>query len=229
VSDYALIFFVILNLYKNVMKFEVCILGSSAATPGVKRNLTAQTLNIRENFMLIDCGESTQIQMRRHKQSFQKLSYIFISHLHGDHCWGLPGLLSSMHLLGRKNTLEIFSPKGVKNWINLQLSLSETRLEFEVIYHELKEKTSQLILDHPVFEVYTLPLKHRIYCNGFLFREKIKNRKMKIGVVEKFKIPHFLSDVSVHYDCFIIRLLSFSNDKTYKFMTFKRFEPQIFY
>ena len=174
------------------MKFEVCILGSSAATPASSRGLTAQVLNIRENFMLIDCGEATQIQMRRFKQSFQKLQYIFISHLHGDHCWGLPGLLSSMNLLGRKTALEIFAPKGLKAWIEIQLKTADTYLDFPIIYHELITKTSTLILEHPVFEVYTVPLKHRVYCNGFIFKEKIKKRKMKENIVEDLQIPYYV-------------------------------------
>jgi ribonuclease Z len=152
--------------------FELTILGSSSATPTSKRHPTAQLLNIAERFFLIDCGEATQIQLRRYKIRFQRINQIFISHLHGDHYLGLMGLLSSLHLLGRRSEMHIYCPHGLKKIIDLQLELSGTQLNYEIHWHELNTEMPEVIYSDNLMTVETVILNHRIPCCGFIFREK---------------------------------------------------------
>ena len=152
--------------------FELTILGSSSATPTAKRNPTAQLLNVAERFFLIDCGEATQIQLRRFKIRFQRINQIFISHLHGDHYLGLMGLLSSLHLLGRKTPIQIFAPEGLKRIIDLQLEISGTVLNYEILWNEIDTVNAGIIFEDKLITVETIILNHRIPCVGFIFREK---------------------------------------------------------
>lgn len=163
--------------------FELLILGSSSAAPTSQRNPSAQLLNVAERFFLIDCGEATQIQLRKYKAKFQKIDHIFISHLHGDHFFGLPGLLSSMHLLGRKQSLTIYGPPELKEIIDKLNAASDTRMNYEVKWHFTKNKGMELLFEDEKVEVYSFPLKHRIFCTGFLFKEKPFPRK-----IDKFKL-----------------------------------------
>lgn len=168
--------------------FELLILGSSSAAPTSNRNPSAQLLNIAERFFLIDCGEATQIQLRKFKAKFQKIDHIFISHLHGDHFFGLPGLLSSMHLLGRKQPITIYAPSELKGIIDKINSVSETRLNYEVNWKFTSDKEMCLLFEDDKTEVYSFPLKHRIFCTGFLFKEKPLLRKIDKYHLEKFKV-----------------------------------------
>lgn len=152
--------------------FDLTILGSSSATPTSKRFPTAQLLNIAERFFLIDCGEGTQIQLRRYHIRFQRINHIFISHLHGDHYLGLMGLLSSLHLLGRKNPLHIYHPPGLRTIIELQLEMSGTVLNYTIEWHEHDLENPKLIFEDQLLSVETIILNHRIPCCGFIFREK---------------------------------------------------------
>lgn len=152
--------------------FELTILGSSSATPTAKRNPTAQLLNVAERFFLIDCGEATQIQLRRFKIRFQRINHIFISHLHGDHYLGLMGLLSSLHLLGRKNPIHIYAPEGLRRIIDLQLEISGTVLCYEIHWNQLDTDKPGIIFEDKLLTVETILLNHRIPCVGFIFREK---------------------------------------------------------
>ena len=129
-----------------MQNFELTILGCSSATPTSKRNPTAQLLNIAERFFLIDCGEGTQIQLRKFKIKFQRISNIFISHLHGDHYLGLPGLLSSMHLLGRTEDVHLFCPAELQEILEVQYKHSQTYLNFNIIYHPHKYINNDLII-----------------------------------------------------------------------------------
>lgn len=168
------------------MKFEVTILGCGAATPTLKRNPTSQLLNIHDKYMLMDCSEGTQLQLRKHKFKFQRINHIFISHLHGDHYLGLPGLVSSMHLLGRTKELHIYCPEPLKELLDINLKHSETYLNFELIYHFSDFKKPQLILEDKNLEVWSFPLKHRIPCTGYKFLEKPKRRRiMKEMIIAK--------------------------------------------
>lgn len=173
---------------------KLTILGSGAATPTLKRGVTAQYLNFNERKILIDCGEGTQLQLRKFKISFQRLQYIFISHLHGDHYLGLMGLLSSMHLLGRTKPIHIFAPPQLQEILETQFKLTYVKLQFDIIYHPLNFKEKTLVFEDKIMEVFAFPLKHRIPCYGFLFKEKIKERGMIPENIKKFdiKIPEIL-------------------------------------
>ena len=141
---------------------------------------------MEERAFLIDCGEGTQVQLRKAKARFSKINNIFISHLHGDHCFGLPGLIASFRLLGRDMPLNVYGPKGIKEMMETIFRLTETHRGFEVIYHELSSKTSEKIYEDNRVEVYTIPLDHRIYCNGYLFKEKPKERHLNMQEVSKY-------------------------------------------
>jgi ribonuclease Z len=167
----------------STQTFELLILGSSAATPTVNRNPTAQLLNIAERFFLIDCGEGTQMQLRKYKARFQSINHIFISHLHGDHFYGLPGFLASMHLLGRKNELIVYGPKELEELITMIHKHSDTYLSYPVKFIYTQHLTKQLVFEDEKVEVYSLPLKHRIAATGFLFIEKPLPRN-----IDKFKL-----------------------------------------
>jgi ribonuclease Z len=169
--------------------FELTILGSSSATPTSKRHPTAQLLNIAERFFLIDCGEATQIQLRRYHIRFQRINHIFISHMHGDHYLGLMGLLSSLHLLGRKTPLHLYHPPGLKEVIDIQLDISKTVLNYEIVWHPHPEQAPALIFEDQLLTVETIPLNHRIPCYGFLFREKPRAYVLKKEEVEARGIP----------------------------------------
>lgn len=171
------------------MKFEVTILGSSSATPIFNRNPTAQILNINEKLYLVDCAEGTQQQMLRFDIKASRIDYIFISHLHGDHYLGLVGLLSSMHLNGRKKTLKVFCPPPLKEIVDLQLKYSETTLNYPVEFIFTDATTKGVILENQDIFVETIPLNHRIPCTGFLFRQKKRLRKLIKEKIEELEIP----------------------------------------
>lgn len=159
------------------------ILGCYSATPRTFTNPTAQVLEINNHLFLIDCGEGTQVQLRKHKIKFNRIKHIFISHLHGDHCFGLVGLISTFRLLGREADLHIYAPKGLKESILLQLKLGNSWTNYNLIFHELTNKKSELIFEDEKVTVETIPLDHRVYTNGFLFREKEGDRKLDMNAV----------------------------------------------
>jgi ribonuclease Z len=167
---------------------NLTILGCYAATPRTFTNPTAQILEIKNHLFLIDCGEGTQVQLRKNKIRFSKINHIFISHLHGDHFFGLIGLVSTFTLLNRANDLHIYGPKGIKDIIKLQLRLANSWTNYGLHFHELESTESTLIYEDDKVTVKTLPLKHRIYTNGFLFEEKIEKRKLNIAAVQNFEI-----------------------------------------
>ena len=170
------------------MVFEVSILGSSSATPIYQRHPTAQVLNIHERFFLVDCGEGTLIQLNRYKIKFHRINHIFISHLHGDHYFGLLGLLSTMHLQGRTIPMNLYCQPALKEIIDIQLKHSETALRFEIIYHFLDSLNSQIIFSDEDIEIKTIILNHRIPCTGFLFKEKSRLRKLVKEKLQKYSI-----------------------------------------
>ena len=167
---------------------NLTILGCYAATPRSFTNPTSQVLEIRNRLFLIDCGEGTQVQLRKNKIKFSKINHVFISHLHGDHFFGLIGLISTFALLGRTTDLHIYGPKGIKEIINLQLRLSNSWTNYGLLFHELESKESEIIFEDEKVTVSTIPLKHRIYTNGFLFKEKIGNRKLDLNAVQNYEI-----------------------------------------
>ncbi|MCF8424730.1 MAG: ribonuclease Z [Bacteroidia bacterium] len=172
----------------SAQTFELFILGSSAATPTASRNPTSQLLNIAERFFLIDCGEGTQMQLRKFKARFQSINHIFISHLHGDHFYGLPGFLATMHLLGRKNDLTIYGPKELEEIISMIHKHSDTYLNYEVKFIHTQNKNKQLIFEDEKVEVYSVPLKHRIATTGYLFKEKPLPRNIDKYKLEKLNV-----------------------------------------
>lgn len=165
------------------------ILGCYAATPRTLTNPTSQVLEIKNHLFLIDCGEGTQVELRRQKIRFSRINHIFISHLHGDHFFGLPGLVASFRLLGRQNALHVYGPKGLKEAITLLLKLGNSWTNYPLIFHELVEKHPVSIFEDELVTVETIPLDHRIYTNGFLFREKPSPRKLDIEAARKYKVP----------------------------------------
>lgn len=171
------------------MKFEVTILGSSSATPVHNRNPTAQLLNCNEKFYLIDCAEGTQQQLIKFNLKASKIDYIFISHLHGDHYFGLIGLLSSMHLNGRIKPLYIYGPSALQEILELQFKHSDTHLKYELVYFYTDTTQSAVIFQNNDVTVETIILNHRIPCTGFKFTEKKRLRKLLIDKLEQDNVP----------------------------------------
>lgn len=167
---------------------NLTILGCYAATPRTFTNPTSQVLEIRNRLFLIDCGEGTQVQLRKNKIKFSKINHVFISHLHGDHFFGLIGLISTFALLGRTTDLHIYGPKGIKEIINLQLRLSNSWTKYDLFFHELESKESEVVFEDDKVIVKTIPLKHRVYTNGFLFQEKRRERKLNLDAVQNYEI-----------------------------------------
>ena len=167
---------------------KLSILGCYSATPRTLTNPTSQVLEINNHLFLIDCGEGTQVQLRKNKIKFSRIKHIFISHLHGDHYFGLAGLVSTFRLLTREADLHIYGPKGLKEVITLQMKLSDSWTNYRLIFHELSSKSSELIFEDDKVEVHTIPLNHRVYTNGFLFKEKPGERKLDMNVVKAANI-----------------------------------------
>ena len=164
------------------------ILGCYAATPRTMTNPTSQVLEVKNHMFLIDCGEGTQVQLRKHKIKFSRINHIFISHLHGDHFFGLPGLVSTFRLLGRDKELHIYGPKGIKEAITLLLKLGDSWTNYQLYFHELTSKEPEVVFEDDKVTVETIRLSHRVYTNGFLFKEKEGERKLNVEAVEKYKI-----------------------------------------
>jgi ribonuclease Z len=167
---------------------NLTILGCYAATPRTFTNPTAQVLEIRNRLFLIDCGEGTQVQLRKNKIKFSAINHIFISHLHGDHFYGLIGLISTFNLLNRNNDLTVYGPEGIKEIIKLQLKFSNSWPQYNLNFVELTGLESETIFEDDKVIVKTIPLKHRVYTNGFLFKEKSKERKLNVEAVANYKI-----------------------------------------
>lgn len=172
---------------------KLSILGCYAATPRTLTNPTSQVLEIRNHMFLIDCGEGTQVQLRKNRIKFSRINHIFISHLHGDHFFGLPGLISTFRLLGRDKEMHVYGPKGIKEAITLLLKLGDSWTNYPLIFHELTSKEPVILFEDDKVTVGTIPLNHRVYTNGFLFREKPLERKLNVEVVRNLKIDkaHF--------------------------------------
>jgi ribonuclease Z len=171
------------------MAFSVTILGSGAAIPTSDRNPTAHLVVARNRMLLLDCGEGTQMQLRKAGFSIQKISHIFISHLHGDHYFGLIGLINTMHLYGRKKELHIHAIAPLKQLIDLQLALSGTILLYPLIFHAFETEKPELILDDEFVSVKTIPLNHRVPTCGFLVTEKSSLRRIRKDFVKLVQVP----------------------------------------
>jgi ribonuclease Z len=160
------------------VSFEVTILGSGAALPTSRRNPTSQYVVCNDRHILIDCGEGTQMQIRRFGVKFQRIQHILISHLHGDHYFGLVGLISTMRLLGRDKDLTIYGPSQLEDIIRSQLEAGETRLDFDIRFVKIDGDRSELVYEDNLIEIHTFPLKHGIPTNGYIIKEKEGERKL---------------------------------------------------
>jgi ribonuclease Z len=160
------------------VSFEVTILGSGAALPTSRRNPTSQYVVCNDRHILIDCGEGTQMQIRRFGVKFQRIQHILISHLHGDHYFGLVGLISTMRLLGRDKDLTIYGPSQLEDIIRSQLDAGETRLDFDIRFVKIDGDRSELVYEDNLIEIHTFPLKHGIPTNGYIIKEKEGERKL---------------------------------------------------
>jgi ribonuclease Z len=167
--------------------FGVTILGNNSALPAFNRHPTAQVVTLDDQLFLIDCGEATQMQLSRYKIRRSKINHIFISHLHGDHYFGLPGLLTSFGLLGRTHELHVYSPSTLKPIIDLMLKAADTVLPFDLHFHVLWEEG--IIVNEEKFSVECFKVSHRIECYGFIIREKKKPRRINREQVLKYGIP----------------------------------------
>ena len=170
---------------------QLTILGCHSATPRENYHTSSQLLKINENLFLIDCGEGTQIQLRKAKVKFSKIKHIFISHLHGDHFYGLIGLISTFRLLGREDELNIYGPRGIKEIITLQLKLAKSWTEYPLFFHELASSKSEIIYKDDFLTVKTIPLDHRVYTNGFLFTTSSNKRKVNLNAIKGIKLEHY--------------------------------------
>ena len=212
---------------------KLSILGCYSATPRIIAHTTSQVLDVRGHMFLIDCGEGTQVELRRHKIKFNQIKHIFISHLHGDHYFGLVGLISTFRLLTRETDLHIYGPKGLKELITLQMKLADSWTNFKLIFHELSSKSSELIFEDEKVSVQTIPLDHRVYTNGFLFKEKPYDRKLDINKAKDLNIDkayyrklkqgedvvneygELISNAKVTYDGQLPKSYAFCSDTAY--------------
>jgi len=180
---------------------KLTIVGCHSASPRYDANPTAQILEVKGHLFLIDCGEGTQVQLRKFKIKFARIKHIFISHLHGDHFFGLVGLISTFKLLGRDASLHIYGPKGIKQAILLQLKLGKTYTNFELFFHELESNQPELLFEDAVLSITTIPLKHRVYTNGFLFQQKPGERILNIQKAKELDIdPSYYQKTKQGFD-----------------------------
>ena len=170
-------------------KFEVVILGCGCALPTSRHFNAAQVVNLRNKLFLIDCGEGTQIQFRKNKLNFNKLGHIFISHLHGDHFFGLMGLISTFNLLGRTAQLYVHAPAPLRNILQPQIDYFCQEMNYEVVLDEIDSTKHQLIYEDHSVEVWSLPLNHRVPCCGFLFKEKPLKKHIIADKIKQYNIP----------------------------------------
>lgn len=170
-------------------KFELHILGCGSALPTTRHFATSQVVNLRDKLFMIDCGEGAQMQLRKSRLKFSRLNHIFISHLHGDHCFGLMGLISTFGLLGRTAELHIHSPKGLEELLAPMLNFFCHTLAYKVIFHEFDTRQASVIYEDRSMTVTTIPLQHRIPCCGFLFAEKARPNHIIRDMIDFYKVP----------------------------------------
>ena len=170
--------------------FKVHVLGCGSARPSLRHNASAQVVDVRGKMMLVDCGEGTQMLLMRAKINFNKIKAVFISHLHGDHCFGLIGLISSFGLLGRKAPLLVYAPESFERLFRDLISTFCGGLEFEVVFQSLHTVQPEVIYDDRSLSVTTIPLEHRVPCCGFLFREKPTLPHIRRDMIDFYGIPN---------------------------------------
>ena len=191
-SQYANAF--VLSLHPNYPKdlmaeFNINILGCGSALPTTRHLATSQIVDLRDKLYMIDCGEGTQVQMRRMRVRFGRLAHIFISHLHGDHCFGLPGLISTLGMLGRTGELVVHGPKEVETYLRPVMDLFCRGMEFEVRFNPVDTRSHSLVMEDRSLSVYSIPLKHRIPTCGYLFAEKPKEAHIIREMTDFYQVP----------------------------------------
>lgn len=167
--------------------FKVHILGCGSALPTLRHNPSSQVVEIRGKFFMVDCGEGTQTQLRRSKIKFTKINAVFISHAHGDHCFGLIGMISTFGMLGRTAPLHVYAPSGLREIMKKQIEYFCNGFEYEVIFHDVDTSANKIIYEDRSLSVETVPLSHRMPCSGYIFREKPT-------------LPHILRDMADYYN-----------------------------
>ncbi len=170
------------------MQFSITILGCSSAIPTKDRFSTVQVVSYGNQLFLLDCAEGTQIQLRKYRFSFQRINRIFISHMHADHFLGLPGLLSTMDLLGRTGPLHIHAPEQVIRFIEGYKQLVYANFQFPVEYHFIEDHFKGILWEDEKLEIWAFPVKHTVPCHGFLFKEKPQERRMKKNAIIDFAL-----------------------------------------
>lgn len=169
--------------------FKVHILGCGSALPTLQHNASSQIVELREKLFMIDCGEGTQMQLRRSRIHFSKIIAVFISHLHGDHCFGLPGMISTFGMTGRTAPLHIYAPAAFEPILEQTLSFFCQGLEFKVVFHAVDTTQNKVVYEDRSLTVETIPLQHRIDCCGYLFREKPILPHIRRDMIDFYKIP----------------------------------------
>ena len=170
-------------------KFELTILGCGSALPTTRHFATSQVLNVREKLYMIDCGEGSQLQMRRSHLKFSHLNHVFISHLHGDHCFGLIGLISTFGLLGRTAPLHVHAPENFGSMLQSMLDFFCKGLDFNIEFHPVDTTRHTLVHEDRSVMVYSIPLRHRIACCGYLFKEKELLPHIRRDMIDFYHIP----------------------------------------
>jgi ribonuclease Z len=171
-----------------IVKFEVTILGCGAALPTMRHHPTGQVVNIHDKYFLVDCGEGTQMQLRKYKVKMQRINHVFISHLHGDHYFGLNGLLSTMCLLGRTKALHVYAPQSLEQLFNEQVRLTDFYLTFPLVWHATSHTEKTKVYEDNTLSVWSFPVEHRIPCTGFLFCEKQRKPAMNRAAIALHKL-----------------------------------------
>ena len=172
-----------------MLPFKVHILGCGSALPTLRHNASAQVVEIRDKLFLVDCGEGCQVQLRRSRLGFSKINSVFISHLHGDHCFGLIGLVSTLGMLGRTAPFHVYAPAGLGPMLDAQVTMFCTGLDFKVVFHSIDTEKAGLIYEDRSLTVSTIPLCHRVECCGFLFREKPTLPHIRRDMIDFYGIP----------------------------------------
>jgi ribonuclease Z len=175
------------------LSIAVKILGSNSASFAHNRHHTSQIVQVQDKYLMIDCGEGTQLQCKKYNVKLSKIDHILISHLHGDHYYGLIGLLSTMHLYGRQKELTLTGPPGLKEILSLQLRYSETRLNYSVVFTEWTPEIPETVLETDRFSVHTIPLNHRVPCSGYMIREKPNKRRLDRERIDKQLPPSHIN------------------------------------
>ncbi|MBR3531408.1 MAG: ribonuclease Z [Bacteroidaceae bacterium] len=170
-------------------KFEVTVLGCGSALPTVKHNGSGMVVNIREKYFLVDCAEGTQVELRRNRIHLNRLFTVFISHLHGDHCFGLMGLISTLGLLGRTAPLHVYGPQDIDTLFQPLIDYHCNGMTYEVVFHPIDTHQNTCIYEDRSLQVFSIPLKHRIRCCGYFFKEKELSRHILKDAIEKYAIP----------------------------------------